>query len=47
MAVLAVLAGLVALVPTLARSVRSVPRPEDWERPEDTRVEPDLESALA
>jgi len=30
MAMLGVLAGLVALVPTLSRSVRSVPKPSEW-----------------
>jgi hypothetical protein len=34
MAILAVAATLVALIPTLSRSVRSVPRPDQWQRVE-------------
>jgi predicted MFS family arabinose efflux permease len=33
MAILAVLIGVVALLPTLSNSVRSVPRPDEWTRP--------------
>lgn len=37
-AVMAVLSGLVALIPTLSRSVREIPRPVDWLRSEGPLV---------
>jgi hypothetical protein len=45
MAVLTGLAALVALIPTLSRSVRSVPRPAEWARAE--AAEPALEPVAA
>ena len=42
MAVLTVLNALVALIPTLSRSVRSVPRPDQWSRPEEAAPAPEL-----
>ncbi|HET6938601.1 MAG TPA: MFS transporter [Nocardioides sp.] len=46
MAALVVLCALVALIPTLSRTVRSVPRPSEWATPE-TPAEPVLEPAAA
>jgi predicted MFS family arabinose efflux permease len=39
-AVLGVFTACVALIPTLSRSVRSVPRPADWERHAEPAAEP-------
>jgi predicted MFS family arabinose efflux permease len=46
MAALVVLCALVALIPTLSKTVRSVPRPSEWAKPE-TSAEPVLEPAAA
>ena len=40
MAVLAGLCALVALIPTLSRTVRSVPRPAEWPRLDERRTQP-------
>jgi hypothetical protein len=43
MAVLTVLCALVALIPTLSRTVRSVPKPADWAHLDATTAEPVLQ----
>jgi hypothetical protein len=45
MAVLTVLCALVAFIPTLSRTVRSVPRPADWPHL-DAAASPDPELAV-
>jgi MFS family permease len=45
MAALGALAASVALIPTLSRSVRTVPRPSEWTRSEQATEEPVLEPA--
>ena len=47
MAILAGLCALVALIPTLSRSVRSVPRPAHWPRPETGSLERGLVGQVA
>jgi len=44
MAVLTVLCALVALIPTLSRTVRSVPKPAEWATLETTTAEPVLQT---
>jgi MFS family permease len=46
MAVLVLLCALVALIPTLSKTVRSVPRPSEWAA-QETPAEPVLEPAAA